>query len=901
MRNVDNQIKNVNEVICKHIESYNNSTSNRGFLSQNILSNLRTLVEAVSVKASWKAEYSYEIFNNFAKNYISANGNLKFLKEFHIFLQKTVSHYVLDEENSERLMLKYYEYLLKIRIYLKKNHNLDVLENLNYFPISCDYASKEYYEKIILKINQAKEIRIKSKYKDRYYIKKVKPIFVNQEIYYEVTFTAAVDNVSKFDRQIAFTKHNIMPNYSVKLDISKDNIEIFWKLMPIQLIDNWEVSIRPCELEKFAEIFGDNLRNKTNNNEITSLMALLTKSNLNLLDVANLSDEYYAKFKNKVLDKPYISYFFNIFQKARRIIKWNYSGVNTLRYLLYNLNNNIIKNQISKKSCTMLSNLSLQWGCIPFEKMPFCSSLIYHNPKIFDLLSCIDISSREHELFARIIKNNTEQKWILYTPINTFENIENIIMLVDNYNKLIYDKHKPNRYIELYKEHVYINEYEQDTFEIISILDKLSKSGIKNYSNSVEKWLKDTTDKIDCEWKRIIIKNMFENSQVALIYWAAWTGKTRLIEHISSFFWDNNKLYLANTNPAINNLENRIKYNNSKFKTISSFLSQSYISEEFDLLIIDECSTVSNRDMLKVLKKASYKLLILVGDVFQIESILFWNWFAIAREFMTNTSKFELENPYRTKNPNLLNLWGKVRNIDNDICEHLINNNYCTKLDESIFHNQEDDEIILCLNYDGLYWINNINKLLQWNNINEEVQWGIHIYKVGDPILFNESNRFKPLIHNNLKGKIIEINIYEDKIQFDVEIDKSINAFDTIWYDLYFIDETTTGKSIIRFNVFKLPNTDQDTNTLNSIVPFQVAYAVSIHKAQGLEYNSVKVVITNEIEEMVTHNIFYTAITRAKENLKIYWTPDTQNKVLNNLTHKFNKKDYYLLKSKFNL
>ena len=63
-------------------------------------------------------------------------------------------------------------------------------------------------------------------------------------------------------------------------------------------------------------------------------------------------------------------------------------------------------------------------------------------------------------------------------------------------------------------------------------------------------------------------------------------------------------------------------------------------------------------------------------------------------------------------------------------------------------------------------------------------------------------------------------------------------------------------------------------------IPFQIAYAVSIHKAQGLEYDSVKIVLSNEIEELVTHNIFYTAITRAKKDLTIYWTPETENKVI---------------------
>ena len=78
-------------------------------------------------------------------------------------------------------------------------------------------------------------------------------------------------------------------------------------------------------------------------------------------------------------------------------------------------------------------------------------------------------------------------------------------------------------------------------------------------------------------------------------------------------------------------------------------------------------------------------------------------------------------------------------------------------------------------------------------------------------------------------------------------------------------------------------------------MPFQVAYAVSIHKAQGLEYDSVKIVITNETEERITHNIFYTAITRAKNRLKIYWSPETEQSVLNHLEVKNSNKDAYLL------
>jgi ATP-dependent exoDNAse (exonuclease V) alpha subunit len=68
-----------------------------------------------------------------------------------------------------------------------------------------------------------------------------------------------------------------------------------------------------------------------------------------------------------------------------------------------------------------------------------------------------------------------------------------------------------------------------------------------------------------------------------------------------------------------------------------------------------------------------------------------------------------------------------------------------------------------------------------------------------------------------------------------------------------------------------------------------------------LEYNSVKVVITDEIEEMITHNIFYTAITRAKNRLKIYWTAETERKIFNSLKKRDSGKDAAILASKFKL
>lgn len=221
---------------------------------------------------------------------------------------------------------------------------------------------------------------------------------------------------------------------------------------------------------------------------------------------------------------------------------------------------------------------------------------------------------------------------------------------------------------------------------------------------------------------------------------------------------------------------------------------------------------------------------------------------------------------------------------------------YSTSLDQTIFEKSEEDEIILCLNYDGLYGINNINSLLQENNPSEAVQCGLKLYKVGDPVLFNDSERFNSIIYNNLKGWIRNIKTLKNEVQFDIEIDKQLTEFDLNGNDFELVEDSNSSNSIIRFNIdnSKILNEDDDSSD-SAIVPFQVAYAVSIHKAQGLEYNSVKVVITDEVEEQITHSIFYTAITRAKEKLKIYWSPEVEQKIIPRLQPSESLRDFHLL------
>lgn len=317
-------------------------------------------------------------------------------------------------------------------------------------------------------------------------------------------------------------------------------------------------------------------------------------------------------------------------------------------------------------------------------------------------------------------------------------------------------------------------------------------------------------------------------------------------------------------------------------------------------MIVDECSTVSNADILNVLKIADYKLLLLVGDTYQIESIKFGNWFNFAKKFVNQNSIYELTETFRSSNSDLLGLWDKVRTCDSKILEYIVAKKFSNNLDNSIFEKKDDDEIILCLGYDGLYGINQINKYLQDFNQNEQVNFGIKTYKIGDPVLFIDTKRFGNVLYNNLKGIITNIEDGEDQISFEIEIGKPLMSFDVI--DSYVeLIETKLKSSVIRITIDKELENDDDDDDKNNIVPFNIAYALSIHKAQGLEYNSVKVVITKDVENLISPNIFYTSITRAKKELKIYWTPETGQNIIEQIKTSNNTRDFYIFKNKYNL
>lgn len=903
MRNLSDVLNKMNTELEENLSKF--TRENRAEVSKNILEPLRHFVEAISLYLLMKEKgellnYNYDRIQE-ALRFIKNNPDTFFLYKFHFMLQGSISHYYEDEDISERLMLKYYEYLIELKKYLRKHLGINILKNIYKFQVYQDPKFLEYYEAITDAVDKIPIEKGSLFYGDRYYVQKVNQILVKNDIYYEITLSAVNDFATKYDRMIVYSKVKIYENYAVNIKYVRRKALILGKPMPINILTSWMVSVRPCEFENFMKLFGINEEVRTDSKEYANLMGFITKHRLNLVDFVKLDKDVYELNKTKILEDVKKVKIFNCLDKCRDLIVSNAPGANILSCLLLRLNNNIIKAQRDTRPNRKLSDLYIQYGAISFDEMPFNTSLIGHPIKVTDLFQCIDVEGHEYEFLARRLVANVEKEATLYTSIENLKNFENVDDLIEKYNQKVYSGHPGRKIYKLYN-NLYIQKYEDDILTIINKFKDFSSSGIDNYCEDFHSWYeKEGKIKIDSEEKLNKLKRLFEKTRLALVYGPAGIGKTYFVNHIADFYKEKSLLFLSQTNTAVNNLKNRIDDNNNfKFETIYQFINNE-MRINYDILVIDECSIVSNEDMSSILTKIECNQVIAVGDVYQIEAISFGNWFNLARYFVPNYCITDLSDTHRTNDEELLKLWENVRTLQCNIQEAIDRNGFSSDLNDGIFEPESKDEIILCLNYDGLYGINNVNRFLQENNPNKPIYWDVWTFKIDDPILFNKTERFDGLVYNNMKGIIVGIDKDDLWIDFQVKINVDLTSELEFYHKNFEIISAKDGESIIKFRVTKIKTTDYDDEDADNIIPFQIAYATSIHKSQGLEYDSVKIVITHDVEEKISHNVFYTAITRTKRLLKIYWTPETEKITIARFKSSFNVRDAKLLANKYNL
>lgn len=894
---IDKKIEDINKKVEKNIDD---SVENRGYMSQNIIKSLRDLVEYIAFKVyvieveKKYVEYNQESNKRFIK-YIKSVQKHAILRKFYALLELGPSHTSYSEDGSVRLMVKYQEYLIELRQYYYKMFGSNILTNLYKFPIyNIDPLLVSYYTEIY---NKIKEISFDNNARilgNVYYIMKSKPIVVKDLVFYELTLTPATDYINKFNRIIFYSPIKIQDNYAIKISYVSGRIRNFGSEVDIKIINNYEVFIKPSEINSLYRIFGISRNVSYRSNEYGYFMKYLTTNNNTLNDLVNMNvrDFQLLKLETKDFNTHHI---LELIELLRNIILNYKPGHNVLKYLIYQLRNFVVKDQISINPCPLLSDLYLNYGCNVFETMPYASSLNGHNVSISDLIDIISPVDRRHEIFGRRIKelcNSTNRIYFTFKELGYDE--DSGLELMEKFNSKVYYKHT-DRLLKMYGKKICINGCEDSTIKIIKILQEKSKEKITDYSDMYDVFNIFGDYSFTDTVKEEICKKIYLNSKVGLIYGSAGTGKTEMIKIISKIFAGKKIAFLAKTNAALNNIKIRIKkdiIDDYYFSTVDKFLNN---KDSYDLIVVDECSMVENIKMLQILKNCNYDSLLLVGDIYQIEAIDFGNWFRFAKELLPNES-FELSENFRTTNHGLMKLWSKVRNLDLGITEKIIDEDYTEILSEAIFENRTEEEIVLCLNYDGPYGINNINRYLQLQNPNDPVEWGINTYKVDDPIIFSDVKRFSELLYNNLKGKIIKIEKEENKIVFQLKVERNISDLEASIYDISVISRGEDS-TIVEFSVLRKDDDDKEDD-VSYIVPFSVSYATSIHKSQGLEFNSVKIIISDESEELITKNIFYTAITRSKNYLKIYWSPECQNKVVQNMIDTNLDDDINIIKNK---
>lgn len=113
------------------------------------------------------------------------------------------------------------------------------------------------------------------------------------------------------------------------------------------------------------------------------------------------------------------------------------------------------------------------------------------------------------------------------------------------------------------------------------------------------------------------LKNAFVNSKIMLIYGAAGTGKTTLINYVSSMMSNHKKLFLTKTHAAKQNLKRRIDNPGvgADFISLDSFTKRVELPD-YDIIFVDECSTIDNRIMLEFLKKVKNDTLLVLQEMF---------------------------------------------------------------------------------------------------------------------------------------------------------------------------------------------------------------------------------------------------------------------------------------------
>lgn len=408
---------------------------------------------------------------------------------------------------------------------------------------------------------------------------------------------------------------------------------------------------------------------------------------------------------------------------------------------------------------------------------------------------------------------------------------------------------------------IYSKPYLDMENHIVEIIEKMLKQGHRKIASSIE--IKDYLSKkkvaSNCQKQAVI---MALNNKISILSGGPGSGKTttaKLVVNTIKEFYPQAKIELtAPTGIAAKRLSDGM---DMEAKTIHRLIGLNNFSEddlelqeiEADFLIIDEASMLDVHLFYNLLSVIGDKTQILImGDYNQLPSI---GPGLVLRDLIESkiVPHIVLEELYRQESDSKI-----IENADKII-----------KGDKDI--NLEDGN--------GFFFVNTKKKSEIQNNIINNIQNCIELgYKLNEIQVISPIKKgsigvlaLNRLIQDNFNPKKryeTEISIgmdktfrHRDKVMQTVN-NYNLGVFNGEVGEILYVGKTANVMEVaVDFGNKEIIYTNENLNELT------LAYATTIHKSQGLEFNVVIMPIHNTQSLPLDRNLIYTAWTRAKEKL----------------------------------
>ena len=319
-------------------------------------------------------------------------------------------------------------------------------------------------------------------------------------------------------------------------------------------------------------------------------------------------------------------------------------------------------------------------------------------------------------------------------------------------------------------------------------------------------------------------------------------------------------------------------------ETVGGFQRNAENPLEADVIIIDEMSMVDLPLMYALLNAiVPGTRVILVGDVNQLPSvgpgsvlkdIISSGCFPVVKltkifrqagesDIIVNAHKINRGEPVVLDNKSM-DFFFLKRDDTNMIISNIITL-IQKKLPKFVSASEADIQVLTPMRK-GLLGVERINKILQ-EYLNppkpgkQEKEYGDHLFREGDKVM---------QIKNNYQLE------WEITTRYGMTVDKGIGVFNG---DMGIIKKINTYEETVTVEYDEKKQVKYPYNLLDEL---ELAYAITIHKAQGSEYPAVIIPLLQGPRQLYYRNLLYTAVTRARKCVTVIGSESVFQEMIQN-------------------